>query len=312
MRRGWQNGIWFYEGKTEVIEKRIERTTSRTAAMTCMSRAASYLESDQNYHSNDYIAVKILPKFIKVLIHISLFRNLLLRLIAPLGVYEYVIARTKYIDAVFEKALADRFDQILIFGAGYDTRALRFQEKAQHTRIFELDKLHTQQAKIKQLKKRNLSFPSNLVFIAIDFEKELLSQKLDTAKFRKGQRNLFIMEGLLMYLEPESVMETFQIIMEYGSTANMVVFDYVQASVLRHEDTLYGEAELVKSVHKADEPWRFGIEPGEIESFAMAQGFEVNDHMCAQELEVTYFQNKDGRTVGRVNGTHCIVTMERR
>ena len=280
--------------------------------MTCMSRAASYLESNRYYHSNDHIAVKILPGFIRVLIHISLFRNLLLRFLAPHGVYEYVIARTKYFDAVFEKALADGFDQILLFGAGYDTRALRFQEKAQHTRIFELDELHTQQAKIKQLRKRNLSIPSNLVFIPIDFEKESLSQKLDMARFQKGQRNLFILEGLLMYLEPDAVQETFQIIREYGSTGNRVVFDYIQASVLRHANTLYGEAELVKSVRKAGEPWRFGIEPGEIESFAGAQGFEINDHKSAQALEEIYFHDKDGRMTGRVNGTHCIVIMQMR
>jgi len=277
-----------------------------------MSRAASYLESNGNYHSDDHIAVKILPKFIRALIHISLLRNLLVRFLAPIGVYEVVIARTKYIDAVFEKTLADRFDQILVFGAGYDTRALRFQEKAQDTRIFELDERHTQQAKIKQLRKRNLSIPPNLVFIAIDFEKESLSRKLDLAKFQKGQRNLFILEGLLMYLQPQSVQDTFQIIREYGSKGNRVVFDYIQASVLRHENTLYGEAELVKSISKAGEPWRFGIEPGEIESFAATQCFEVCDHKCAQELEVNYFQDKDGRMAGRVNGTHCIVTMERR
>jgi methyltransferase (TIGR00027 family) len=277
-----------------------------------MSRAASYLESNRNYHSNDYVAVKILPRFIKVLIHVSFFRNLLVRLFAPQGIYEYVIARTKYIDAVFEKALAEQFDQVLIFGAGYDTRALRFQDEAQHTRIFELDELHTQQAKIKQFKKRHLPIPSNLVFIAIDFEKESLSQKLDMANFQKGQRNLFIMEGLLMYLEPESVQETFQIMREYGRTGNRVIFDYIQASVLRHANTLYGEAAVLKSVHKAGEPWLFGIEPGEIDSFAVAQGFQVKDHKCAQELEVIYFQDKDGRTVGRVNGTHCIVTLEMR
>ena len=294
-----------------MIKKRIERTTSRTAAMTCVSRAASYLESNPNYHSNDHIAVKILPRFIRALIHIPLFRNLLLRFLAPLGVYEYVIARTKYFDAVFEKALADQFDQILLFGAGYDTRALRFQGKTQHTRIFELDEPHTQQAKIKQLRKRNLSIPSNLVFIPIDFEKESLSQKLDVAGFQKGKKNLFILEGLLMYLAEDAVKETFQIIREYYGTKDRVVFDYIQASVLRHDNTLYGEAELIKSVHKAGEPWRFGIEPGEIELFAVAHGFEVKDHKCAQDLDVDYFRDIDGREVGRVNGTHCIVTMVR-
>ena len=120
------------------------------------------------------------------------------------------------------------------------------------------------------------------------------------------------LEGLLMYLGPEAVQETFQITREYGSTGNRLVFDYIQASVFRHDNTLYGEAELLKSVHKAAEPWRFGIDPGEIKSFGVAQGFDVNDHKCAHELEVSYFQDADGRKVGRVNGTHCIVTMERR
>ena len=242
--------------------KRIEKKASRTAAMTCMSRAASYLENNRNYHSDDHVAVKILPKLIGILMHISLFRKLLVRYLAPLGVYEYVIARTRYIDAMYKKALADRFEQILIFGAGYDTRALRLHDNAEHTRIFELDKHHTQQAKIKQLRKRHIHVPSNLVFIEIDFEKESLSRKLEKSGFRKGRKNLFILEGLLMYLETESVRETFQVIREYGTKGSRVVFDYIRASVLRHENTLYGESELIKSVRKAGEPWQFALEKG--------------------------------------------------
>ena len=109
-----------------MIEKRIERKTSRTAAMTCVCRAASSLESHGHYQCDDHVAVKILPGLLRVLIHIPLFRKCFVRRLAPAGVYEYVIARTKYMDAVFEKALAEGFDQILLFGAGYDTRALRF------------------------------------------------------------------------------------------------------------------------------------------------------------------------------------------
>ena len=63
---------------------------------------------------------------------------------------------------------------------------------------------------------------------------------------------------------------------------------------------------------KAGEQWRFGIEPDEIGSFAAAYGLEVTDHKCAQDLETAYFQDGAGPPVGRVNGTHCIVTMERR
>jgi methyltransferase (TIGR00027 family) len=294
-----------------VAKKRIESTTSRTAEMTCSSRAASYLETNGHYHSDDHLAVRLLPNFFRILLHIPLFRMFYSRVLAPEGIYEYVIARTKYIDAVFKQALAERFDQILLFGAGFDTRALRFQAEAQHTRIFELDAPPTQEAKIRQYRKRHLNIPSNVVFIAIDFDKESLPDRLDIAGFHKAQRSLFILEGLLMYLEPESVQGTFQTIREYAGSGSWVVFDYVQASVLRHENRLYGESGIMQSVSKAGEQWRFGIEPGEIASFVAAYGFQVSDHKDAQELEATYFQDSDGRLVGRVNGTHCIVTAAR-
>lgn len=295
-----------------MTKKRIESTTSRTAKMTCVSRAASSLETNCRYHSDDHLAVRLLPGFFGILLHIPLFRMFYGHVLAPTGIYEYVIARTKYIDAVFKQALAEQFDQILLFGAGFDTRALRFQTEAQHTRIFELDAPLTQQAKIQQYKKRNLSIPSNVVFMAIDFDKESLPDKLDRAGFHKDQKSLFVLEGLLMYLEPESVQATFQTIQEYAGIGSWIVFDYVQASVLRHENTLYGEAGLMQFVSKAGEQWRFGIEPGELASFVAAYGFKVSDHKGAQELEATYFQDTDDRLVGRVNGTHCIVTAVRR
>jgi methyltransferase (TIGR00027 family) len=295
-----------------MTKRRIETRTSRTAEMTCISRAASSLETNSHYHCEDHLAVRLLPGFFKALFHIPLFRKFFVRVLAPAGIYEYVIARTKYIDTAFEQVLAEGFDQILLFGAGFDTRALRFQAEAQQTRIFELDAAPTQQAKIQQYQKRNLSIPANLVFIEIDFDKESLPEKLDAAEFQKDRKSLFILEGVLMYLEPESVQATFQTIREYAGESSRVVFDYVRESVLRGEKTLYGEAGAAQTVSKAGEGWQFGIEPGELTSFVAAYDFKVSDHKCTQELEATYFQDSSGRPVGHINGTHCIVTAVRR
>jgi methyltransferase (TIGR00027 family) len=147
-----------------------------------------------------------------------------------------------------------------------------------------------------------------VAFIAIDFDKESVAHKLDMTAFQKDRRSLFVLEGLLMYLEPESVQATFQTIGQYAGIGIWVVFDYIQASVLRHENTLYGDARLTEFVSKAGEQWRFGIEPDEIVSFVAAYNFQVSDHKAARELEAIYFQDADGRLVGRINGTHCIVT----
>lgn len=292
--------------------KRIEAATSRTAEWTCLCRAISSLEKSSFYKSDDRLAISLLPYFLMVLIRIPLAGRLMLKIFAAKGSYEYIIARTKYIDAAFRQALSEQFSQILIFGAGFDTRALRFQQQARQTRVFELDAPLTQQAKIRQYRKRHLCVPSNLVFVAIDFDKELLPDRLDTAGFHRDRRSLFILEGLLMYLEPESVHQTFQTIEQYAGAGSRAVFDYVQASVLRHETPLYGQSKMVQSVSKAGEQWRFGIEPPEIKQFVTAYGFELNDHRCAQELEEIYFQDAGGRRIGRINGTHCIVSASKR
>ena len=280
--------------------------------MTCLSRACSALETDSHYKSDDYIAPLLLPSYIRPLLHISLARKLFSRIVAPKGIYEYVIARTKYIDAIFKQALADQFDQILIFGAGFDTRALRFQAKIQNTQIFELDVPITQQAKIRQYHKRQLVIPPNLTFISIDFDREPLPMRLDEAGFRKQQRTLFVLEGLLMYLQSESVHVTLQTIQEYAGKCSWVVFDYVYASVLRNEGSYYGESEIVKMVSSADENWHFGIEKGKIEQFLSAYGLKLTNQKNEKELEKAYFTDKDGKVVGRVNSTHCLVTAEKK
>ena len=221
--------------------------------------------------------------------------------------YEYVIARTKYIDEVFKDALAYRFEQILIFGAGFDTRALRFQDVAGTTKIFELDAPITQDAKIRQYQKRGLSIPPNVVFIPIDFDKESLPVKLEEAGFGRYRRSLFILEGLLMYLRSESVADTFRTIQDFAGKNSEIVFDYIYASVLRHEGQYYGERKIVESVAKAGEQWHFGIEQGETERFLSTYDLRLCDHRDAHGLEQMYFKDATGTIVGRVNGTHCLV-----
>jgi methyltransferase (TIGR00027 family) len=226
---------------------------------------------------------------------------------AARGMYEYVIARTKYIDAVFREAFANGFDQILLFGAGFDTRALRFESISGRTKFFELDVPVTQEAKLGQYQKRKLKIPSNVVFIPIDFDKESLPVKLDEAGFQKGKRNLFVLEGLLMYLQPESVDETFRTIRDFAGKESEVVFDYVYASVLRREELYEGERQIVESVAKAGEGWQFGMERGEVDQFLSTYDLRLCDQSDAGWLEQMYFKDESGKIVGRVNGTHCLV-----
>ncbi len=287
--------------------KRIETATSRTAKWTCVTRAASSLESDGPYRSDDGIALLIVPALLGFMLRIPLARRFYARVMAPKGIYEYTIARTRYIDAIFTEALAEGVDQVLILGAGFDTRALRFQSEAGDTRIFELDVPVTQKAKLDRYARRGMNIPANTVFIPIDFDKEPLSEKLATAGFKRKRRNLFVLEGLLMYLQPESVDQTFKVIEDFAGKGSMVVFDYVRASVFRQAGSCYGAREIVKSVSKAGEHWHFGISKRELKGFLEKYGMQIGEHRDAQELERMYFTNGSGKVLGRINATHCLV-----
>ena len=273
----------------------------------CLCRAISYLERGPCYRSEDRIAVSLLPDFLRFLIHIPFVGRLLLRIFTAKGIYEYVIARTKYIDTIFRQALSDEFSQIIIFGSGFDTRALRFQKEARQTKIFEMDAPPTLEAKIGQYKKRHLIIPANVVFVPIDLDRESLPLKLDQAGFKRDERSLFILEGVLEYLQPQSVDQAFRTIRELAGPGSEVVFNYVYASVIRLEDMYYGEEGAMETLAKVGEPWHFGIEKGEIARFLLRYGFELRDHRDARELEEMYFKDPAGRIVGRVNGTHCLV-----
>jgi methyltransferase (TIGR00027 family) len=287
--------------------QRIEKKVSRTASYTCFSRACATKEEDQRFRGPDTMAEVFLPCFIKyVFFFIPFFRKLLMKTLFPPGIYEYTLARTKLFDEIFQQALKHRFLQVVLLGAGFDTRALRFQNENKGTTIFELDAPITQQTKRDILRRKHVLIPETLTFVPIDFNKEQLAEVLGTAGYQQHQSTLFLWEGVTMYLTSAAVDSTLAFIRDSTAEGGLVTFDYVYASVLRGENTLYGEQNIAKTVSRVGEGWNFGIEDGEIESFLMHRGFTLVSHHTPAELEKQYLTADDGTVFGRVNGTHCI------
>jgi methyltransferase (TIGR00027 family) len=289
--------------------RRIDSKPSRTADYTCMYRAASYLEKNELYKSEDYIAPRLLRGLIKFPVKYKLINYNWI--FFPKGIYEYVIARTKYIDHIFKKAIENGIEQILIFGAGFDSRAIRFTEKNMNTKIFELDSLHTQTVKIKQCRKKDISIPRNTIFIPMDFHVDSLSEKLELNGFKRYKPTLFIMEGIIMYLNKEVVDELFKLIYQLALPESSVIFDYVYASVLGRENIYYGEKDVYEKVNSLREPWLFGIEKGETEAFLKNYNFNLIQDLNSEDLEKMFFRDEQGNIMAKINGTLSIAHVKK-
>jgi methyltransferase (TIGR00027 family) len=296
------------QGKV-VTERRIQTKTSRTAEMKCLERAISYYEKDGPLKSNDYIAPMILPSFFRGLGKLGLLGTAY-RLFRLSGIYEYVVVRTKYIDNAFKDNL-NKVEQVLVFGAGFDSRAVRFQNDTKHAKFFELDSPVTQGAKVQRFKEKKIEVPSNVVFIPIDFDKDPLPQKLDEYGFKKDKVCLFLLEGVTMYLDPASVDATFKLISEYSAAGSIVIFDYIYASVVRQENLYEGEKKVYDAVLKAGEKWTFGIEKGEVNAFLSKYSLTPVNEATASDLEKMYLTGRNGKLAGRVTGTHALVTAKK-
>lgn len=288
------------------MTRRVESRTSRTAEFTCMIRYQSYLEKKEQYKSEDYITTVIINSFVKFLFKTSPIGKYLLKRFYPAGMYEYVIARTKFIDGEFRNALQEGVEQVLILGAGFDSRGIRFQDSSKNAMVFELDAPVTQTAKVGRYMEKGIKIPGNMVFVPIDFDKQSMTERLMESGFKKDRKSLFLLEGLTMYLQPESVDKTFKIIQEFAGIGSKIVFDHIYASVLRKENLYEGEKELYQSVSKENEGFFFGIEKGRMNEFLSGYGFEALSIIDSDTLGNMFFKDKQGKLLAKVNGTHCI------
>jgi methyltransferase (TIGR00027 family) len=293
-----------------MTEKRIEAKASQTAGYTCFSRACAARERDPRFRGPDYLAERIIPFGARLMAAIPFVRRMVMARLFPAGIYEYVIARTKEMDAAFVEALDARFDQIVLLGAGFDTRALRFADRNRGTRIFELDVPPTLDPKEKILRRKRIRIPETLTFVRINFDKEDLSAALSKAGFQNGRKDLFLMEGITMYLTAEAVDRNFAFIRQHAAPGSRVVFDYIHASVLRRENRFYGEREIFETVARAGEGWTFGLEDEGVGAFLAARGFRLIAHFTPDELQKKHLTAIDGTLLGRINGTHCIAVAE--
>ena len=216
--------------------------------------------------------------------------------------YDCIPARTKYIDEYVNHCIEDGIEQLIILGAGYDSRAYRMERLKENITVFEIDLPTIQKLKIQMLKKIIDPLPSNVVFIPIDFNTETLQQKMAQSRYDKNKKSLFIWEGVTPYLTDEAVDETLHYVATNSQPGSFLVFTYILKSVVDRTCELKEAARIRKAFDY--EGLIFGIEEGTIESFMSERGYHKINEISGNYYESEYFtgenQNRKGCNLCRV------------
>jgi len=290
--------------KTRGNINRIEDKASHTALMASIHRFNATKDIRKDFTGPDELAYVFLPSKARFFLSKTFFRGIFIKKVhekVP-GTYEYVTARTKFFDEVFLQSLKEEVAQIVFLGAGFDTRALRFQHLTKGIQIYELDAPTTLEEKKRCLKRKKIVLPENLVFVPVNFNTDMLSQALLSSTYNPGKKTLFIWEGVTMYIPEIAVKETLSFIKHFSAAGSTLIFDYFNESVIKGTCTSYGADKLSESVSELGEHFKFGIEEGKAKEFLEDKGYSLIDHYSSKEFEGKFLKDADGNSFGKMYG----------
>jgi methyltransferase (TIGR00027 family) len=230
----------------------------------------------------------------------------------PGGPRGSAVVRTRLIDDLLVEALAGGAAQVLLLGAGYDSRAYRIPALAAAT-VFEVDHPATQAAKRRLIEGR---LPADrrphVRFVPVDLLRDDLGAELLRAGFVAGARTVVVWEGVTNYLTASTVDATLRLLAATTGAGSRIVFTYIDRGALADGGEPTGSGAPGASgepagggapgaggpadgiggwrdaVRDAGEPWTFGFEPAELPGYLAARGLALTTDLSTRDAAARY------------------------
>jgi methyltransferase (TIGR00027 family) len=200
-----------------------------------------------------------------------------------------ILCRTRYIDDVLRRSLEEGLDQVVILGAGFDSRAYRIAGMDQ-VQVFEVDLPGTREAKQNRVEKVLGAVPENVTLVGMDFDRQNLDDMLNAAGFQKGRRTLFIWEGVTQYITAEAVNDTLGFVSGVSGVGSAIVFTYVRRGLIDGTDCPEWFGPFLAFASKVGSPMIFGLDQAGLEQYLSDRGLKLIDDVGAADYQELYLK----------------------
>ena len=269
---------------------------SRTALMIARQRAAHQL-LDRGSILHDPFAMKILREDEKDVLQFANKHPL-----ASIGRL-FTAARSRIAEDALSSAVERGVRQIVILGAGLDTFALRNPHGARQVRIYEVDHPATQAWKLERLAEAQIALPPWLIFVAVDFERDDLREKLAAQGFQQNSPAFFTWLGVVPYLTLDAIGRTLDYISSVPTSE--VVFDYMGPPESFSEELRQLERARTQQLEKMGERLDTRFEPAGIAAILRSHGFCDLEDISFQEIASRFGSAVQGLAPGQI-GAHVV------
>ena len=278
------------------------RHASRSAVIYAFFRA---VESNRPAHDrlfHDPYAELFLTPILKMWVWLS--HNPLFRWFVPWyvslrwpGSITSVVARTHMIDLMTLEAIEKHaVYQVIILGAGYDTRAYRLtQMGVKEVQFVEVDRRMTQDYKKKLLENMPAAHRTSVPidYVTLDFKEESPEEVIPRLLQQEHYKTLIIWEGAVNNLTASLGTIMFRYFQNYPS-GTRVIFNYVDSGMKENPRRFYGASRVMRQLRKMNEEWDTGLSPGTLPQFLSKYNMELLYDENATVYRRLYTGKRDG------------------
>ena len=200
-------------------------------------------------------------------------------------VRDLVKIRTKYFDEVLDTELRSRVRQVVILGAGLDTRAVR--KPADAVSYFEIDAAAT--LELKRTRYQECGVEANVKFVPGNYVTDGVIALLARTDFDFDLPTYLIWEGNTMYLPLDATRAVLAELNQHVTRFH-VSFDYMAEAVVSRTTGDAGITRLVESFATMGAPWLSGI--SDIHALASDLGLTLVESLTTGELHQRYWRGR--------------------
>jgi methyltransferase (TIGR00027 family) len=209
--------------------------------------------------------------------------------------------RTRYFDDRLDEQLARGCRQVVILGAGLDTRAVR--KRSNGVAYFEIDDPRTMTFKQARLAEHGIDAPMTL--IPGDYVVSGVLPLLEANGFHRDLPSFFIWEGNTMYLTRETALKVLKDL-EANLHAFSISFDYMDGAVVSCTTGDPGATGFVERFAAMGAPWTYGIDG--LEAVAEETGLHVADAVTIDELHRKFRPDRPVASIIYAHYTVCTLS----
>ena len=200
------------------------------------------------------------------------------------AVIGFALCRHRFIDEHLARCLDEDMEQVLILGAGYDSRAYRFAAQLSGRPVHEVDLPPLSRRKARVVRAHPERFGHTTVRrVEIDFRTQSLAERLLESGFAVGARTFVVWEGVSMYLDRAAVEQTLATLNDLcGSGSTLAVDFWRHLPVTTPGERMRRVA--TRGFSLIGEPLTFAVAPDAVDELLGPHGFSVADLAGSDEL----------------------------